>query len=294
MQGSFAGGGSDRFKSSPPLPSYGGSSENRICRTCKGSERGNDRVGFKRCRCEDPKFPERKLSTNAIGLKIQDSHGLWLAQVYRVLRPGGSIKVFAATRTQHRLTAAIEAVGFVDIGVEAWVYGSGFPKSMDVSKAIDKQGGADTQASRQVQDYLKERREAKGLSKGYVDIAVFNGTTRYSWIEGRGGERANEVYLPTPEEWILLKVLLDLDDRFDTYIKTNSLSREHRALADGGRAMLVGMEQGDWGYQQDGKRWGGVRRITAPASEAARQWDGWGTALKPAWEPVIVARKPLV
>jgi site-specific DNA-methyltransferase (adenine-specific) len=130
MQGSFAGGGSDRFKSSPPLPSYGGAtSENRICRTCKGSERGNDRVGFKRCRCEDPKFPERKLSTNAIGLKIQDSHGLWLAQVYRVLSPGGSIKVFAATRTQHRLTSAIEAVGFMNIGVEAWVYGSGFPKS---------------------------------------------------------------------------------------------------------------------------------------------------------------------
>ena len=122
---------------------------------------------------------------------------------------------------------------------------------------------------------------------------VFGGTTRYSWVEGRGGVRSNEVYLPTPEEWFRLKPVLGLDDRFDAYIQEAIPSREHRYRADGGKATLVGTTSGDWGYQKGGERWDGTQRVTTPHTEAARQWEGWNTALKPAWEPVVVARKPV-
>ena len=61
----------------------------------------------------------------------------------RVLKPGGHLLAFAGTRTQHRMAVRIEDAGFEIRDMIAWVYGSGFPKSLDVSKAIDKAGGAE-------------------------------------------------------------------------------------------------------------------------------------------------------
>lgn len=144
IQGSFTGGGSARFRNSPPLPSYGASSsENRLCRTCKGSERGRDRVGFHKCRCVVPDFPARKVRPSDIGCKVQASHLGWLREAYRVLTFGGVVKAFSATRTCHRMGAAMSEVGFTDIHLEAWAYGSGFPKSMSIGKMIDKAVGAE-------------------------------------------------------------------------------------------------------------------------------------------------------
>ena len=59
----------------------------------------------------------------------------------RVLKPGGHLLAFAGTRTQHRMAVRIEDAGFEIRDMIAWVYGSGFPKSLDVSKAIDKAAG---------------------------------------------------------------------------------------------------------------------------------------------------------
>ena len=119
------------------LPSFTGS-PNPLCLNCGGSKRGNDRVGFKVCRCDAPEFPN---VGRAQGQRMQDWHRGWLAEAFRVLKPGGVIKAFSGSRTCHRLAAAIEDVGFVNVDVEAWGYGSGFPKSLDVSKAIDKSKG---------------------------------------------------------------------------------------------------------------------------------------------------------
>ena len=66
---------------------------------------------------------------------------IWRACL-RVLRPDGFFKAFAATRTYHRLCRTIKTVGFVDVNLEAWLYGSGFPKSTNISKMIDRQAGA--------------------------------------------------------------------------------------------------------------------------------------------------------
>lgn len=131
----------------------------------------------------------------------------------RVLKPGGHLLSFAGTRTHHRMTVNIEDAGFEIRDMIAWIYGSGFPKSLDVSKAIDKAAGAD--------------REVVGSKVGLP-----------GYREGPTGERGN-----------------------------------------------------DYG---DGLSNGTAKsQITAPATDAARQWEGWGTALKPALEPLTLARKPL-
>ena len=66
----------------------------------------------------------------------------WAEACYRVLKPGGHIVAFGGTRTWHRLAVAIEDAGFEMRDSLAWLYGSGFPKSMNVGKAIDKAAGA--------------------------------------------------------------------------------------------------------------------------------------------------------
>src|SRR5574343_945410 len=65
------------------------------------------------------------------------------AECLRVLKPGGHLLAFAGTRTQHRMAVRIEDAGFEIRDMIAWLYGSGFPKSLDVSKAIDKAAGAE-------------------------------------------------------------------------------------------------------------------------------------------------------
>jgi len=125
---------------------------------------------------------------------------LW-SEVYRVLKHGGHALVFAGSRTQDLMSISMRLAGFELRDVLMWLYGSGFPKSHDVSKAIDKKLGAE--------------REVVGLGK--------SGTT------------------------------------------------------------AIWSENGSMGSFN----------ITAPATEQAKAWQGWGTALKPAYEPIILARKPL-
>jgi site-specific DNA-methyltransferase (adenine-specific) len=177
------------------------------------------------------------------------------------------------------------------VQLEAWSYSTGFPKSTNLSKSLDKLRGVNREKELEIQTYLREKRKSLGLSKAEVDRLVFGGTTRYSWVEGRGGDRSSEIYLPTPEEWMRLKGVLDLDDRYDSYITAAIPSREMRMRADGGKADLISTVEGDWGYQKTGERWDGTRRITSPTSDLAKMWMGYGTALKPSWEVIVCARK---
>ncbi|MFA6235248.1 MAG: DNA methyltransferase, partial [Bacteroidota bacterium] len=125
---------------------------NPTCADCGGRLRGK-----KKCSCEQPHDHWKPLgpSKNAeeIPVELEDSdppirpnqahemqkwHEAWLTEAYRVLVPGGLIKAFAATRTMHRLAMAMQNVGFDIVKMEAWVYGSGFPKSLNISKALEK------------------------------------------------------------------------------------------------------------------------------------------------------------
>lgn len=74
---------------------------------------------------------------------MQEWHSRWLTEVARILQPGGVVKIFSATRTFHRLAAAMTQVGLEILRIEAWTYGSGFPKGLDVSRAVDNHLGVD-------------------------------------------------------------------------------------------------------------------------------------------------------
>jgi site-specific DNA-methyltransferase (adenine-specific) len=132
------------------------------------------------------------------------------AECLRVLKPGGHLLAFAGTRTQHRMAVRIEDAGFEIRDMIAWVYGSGFPKSLDVSKAIDKAAGVE----REVLAPSPNRRASHAKANGVVNMQVSPDSANYC--------------------------------------------------------------------------------ITTPATPEAKQWQGWGTALKPALEPITVARKPLI
>ena len=130
------------------------------------------------------------------------------SEALRVSKPGAHLLCFGGTRTFHRMACAIEDAGWEIRDCIMWVYGSGFPKSLDVSKAIDKALGAERKV-------IGEHPNPAGNKAG-----------------------------------------------------GNSLNMS-----------VVGMPEKAY--------------ITEPFTDQARQWQGWGTALKPAWEPIIVARKPL-
>lgn len=139
------------------------------------------------------------------------------SECLRVLKPGGHVLAFGGSRTWHRLAVAVEDAGFELRDSIAWIYGSGFPKSLDVSKAIDKAAGVE-------REVLTEKR---------VDLF---------------GEQDEEV---------------SVTDR-----------------------------------REDGTTYGlghsGRLTVKNAITSEAKAWQGWGTALKPAFEPVVVGRKPLV
>lgn len=151
----------------------------------------------------DPPYELNFMSKSWDASGIAYSVKLW-QEALRVLKPGGHLLAFSGSRTYHRMTCAIEDAGFEIRDSMMWVYSSGFPKSLDVSKAIDKAAGV-----------------AFG-SKPASGVGFMN-------EEGEGGYNTTK----------------------------NQLYR------------------------------------TGESTPAAKQWQGWGTALKPAHEPICVARKPL-
>lgn len=139
---------------------------------------------------------------------------LW-SEVLRVLKPSGHALVFAGSRTQDLMSISMRLAGFELRDVLMWLYSSGFPKSHDVSKAIDKKLGAEREVIGSQKLTGTARKTKDGKSHGCA-------------LSGINIER--------------VKTTID---------------------------------------------------ITAPATEQAKAWQGWGTALKPAYEPIILARKPL-
>jgi len=137
---------------------------------------------------------------------MQAWHEAWAREALRVAKPGAHLLAFGGTRTYHRLASAIEDAGWEIRDCLVWAYASGFPKSLDVSKAIDKAAGAERESAQY------DRKPGMATS----------------WDTGSG------------------------------------------------------------------TGWSGTTAVSGvPVTPEAHQWDGWGTALKPAWEPIVLARKPL-
>ena len=220
---------------------------------------------------------------------------LW-EECLRVLKPGGHLLAFGGTRTYHRMTVAIEDAGFEIRDSIHWIYGSGFPKSLDVSKAIDKQRD-DRADIYKVTAWVREARDAAGITNKDIDAAfATNGMGRH-WTDVMPGGKQPAV--PTLEQVPhLLDVLgVNADDvpqdiRRLLWDLNGKKGQPGENWAEreviGHRITGIGTGQGTVQIMGDG-----TRDITAPATDAAKQWQGWGTALKPGHEPIVVARKPL-
>lgn len=217
----------------------------------------------------------------------------WARECLRVLKPGGHLLAFGGTRTWHRLACAVEDAGFEVRDSIAWMYGSGFPKSLDVSKAIDKQRH-DQDDVRRVTAWVAATRTAAGVTNRDIDAAFgFNGMAGH-WT-AQGAQAAIPTLDQVPRLLDVLKVTPeDVPDEIRALlIDLNGLKgqpgpawfareviQECKVTDRRGDGTVVGL-----GYT-------GNADVTAPATDAARTWQGWGSAMKPAFEPVVVARKP--
>jgi site-specific DNA-methyltransferase (adenine-specific) len=143
------------------------------------------------------------------------SQEIW-EECYRVLKPGGYLLAFAGSRTYHRMAVRIEDAGFEIRDQIMWIYGSGFPKSLNLGKSLESK--------------------------------LVNGSSRYS---GNKMETDGDIDIPG-SQW---------------------QEAADRTMAEG---------EGAWS--------GKSVKVENPI---AKEWEGWGTALKPAHEPIVMARKPL-
>ena len=185
--------------------------------------------------------------------------------------PGAMLLAFGGTRTSHRLACAIEDAGWEIRDTLMWIYGSGFPKSLDISKAIDRSDERDVGWFRA---WLKEWRKKEGIShRELCERCRFYGTVN------RGGTIANwELGLghPTIEQFNKICNVLKLP--FD------SIEAVKRKVI-GTKRVIPGVAFSSEGPSEID--------ITAPTTELAKLWHGYGTALKPAYESITLAMKPL-
>ena len=147
---------------------------------------------------------------------------LW-KEVHRVLKPGGHLLSFAGSRTYHRMAVNIEDAGFEIRDMLGWLYGSGFPKSHNIGKAVDKLQGNKRETLTEIQkENLFEKEKEIILEKKTKDFSHHKGSMMSK----------------------------ETTDKFDTKTKNITVSKGNS------------------------------------------EWEGWGTALKPAHEPIVMARKP--
>jgi DNA modification methylase len=217
-------------------------------------------------------------------------------EVLRVLKPGGHLLSFAATRTYHRMTCAIEDAGFQIRDCIFYCYGSGFPKSHDISKAIDKSRTEDLADVEKVRAWLNARRLEAGLTFGEINGKLGRATN--------GGGRASlwmtnpsNIQMPTLEDWAQLKSIIGFSDEMDAEVRRLNV-RKGTAGEAWLSAEVIGehdrnAQAATWSAKYTGNEYASDKAIKVANSDAAREWEGWGTALKPALEPICLARKPL-
>jgi len=200
-------------------------------------------------------------------------------QCLRVLKPGGHLVAFGGSRTYHRLAVAIEDAGFEIRDQIQWIYGQGFPKSLDVSKAMDKQNG-DNQLSRRLR--FTEWVRSTGLTSSQIDKAT--GTN----MGGHYTAQASQPAIMTRQH---LDAVRHLIGTVPDWVETEVDIRTTESEAWKAREVVGIGASGKTAIWSDGNM--GNYAITAPSTDLAKQWQGWGTALKPAHEPAVLARKPL-
>jgi len=201
------------------------------------------------------------------GKWFQEWCELWAVECLRILKPGGHILSFSAPRTYHRMATAFEDAGFQIRDQLMWVFGSGFPKSHNIGKAIDKRGG---ESIGWFGDWLKEWREENNIAQNEVSKLF---PSKSGGLTGGVANWEKGYNLPTNEQFNLICETFNLPFK--------SLEEAEREF--------IGTDK-NWGNK-------GAVPLTGykefDITKGNGDWEGWGTALKPAHEPIVMARKPL-
>lgn len=200
----------------------------------------------------------------------------------RVLKPGGHLLAFAGSRTHDLMTLGIRLAGFEIRDSVAWLYGSGFPKSLDVSKAIDKGGALSRPRALEFTAWMR----STGITPKQINEAAGTATMGAHYVDTKV-----QPAIATAEIFDLLRPHLpEVPERIERLVA----ERTGIEWTDYVKRPAVGKHGSGITRGVSGARGGGEGgTITASHSDAAREWEGWGTALKPAFEPVTLARKPL-
>nr|WP_236760024.1 DNA methyltransferase [Agrobacterium tumefaciens] len=226
--------------------------------------------------------------------EVAFSDEFW-AEVLRVLKPGGHVVAFSGTRTYHRMAVAIEDAGFEIRDQLGWVYGSGFPKSHDVSKGIAKRRVEDVEPVRIVCRFIRAAMDESGLKS--KDLTQHFGDCNPRLIDHWAArDTDSQPALPTNEQWDGLVDALSLSGRDGFEFISIEVSRLNGRKGTHGERWAEAEIIGEVASTPAGfgdLRFEGDRTIRSLDEEAAA-WQGWGTALKPAWEPICLARKPLM
>lgn len=217
-------------------------------------------------------------------MAMQKWHEAWAREALRVLKPGGHLLAFGGTRTYHRLACAIEDAGFEIRDSLLWLYGSGFPKSLDVSKAVD---GIDAPNANQA----SALEFTAWLRTTGVTAAQVNEATS-TFMASHYLTAKSQPQIPTAEHWALIRPLLKVEvpEWVDVMIGVRAVSENlaQREVVGERDGTLLAVAPGAGTERPDV-----VLEITDPYTPEAADWRGWGTALKPGHEPIVVARKPL-
>lgn len=199
----------------------------------------------------------------------------------RVLKPGGHMAVFSGARTQDLMGLSIRLAGFEIRDTLGWIYGSGFPKSYDIGKAIDKGEGLSKSRAYEFTEWMR----STGITAREINEAT------NTQMGNHYTTHPTQPAIATADLFDKLRPLLtEVPERIERLVA----ERTGIEWTDYVKREVVGKYQsglhtGSSGVGGNGE--GGA--VTTPATDDAKKWSGWGTALKPAIEPIILARKPL-
>ncbi len=214
------------------------------------------------------------------------------SEVLRVMKPGAYAIVFAGSRTQDLMATSLRLAGFEVLDTLFWLYGSGFPKSMDVAKAVDARDGM---AAKRVDQYkfTSWMRENCTLSSTKIDkVLGTNGMGRHFTDVPPGGKQPE---VATREHFEKLRPYFEAAVPIGIELLVEQRTAESENLK---RREVVGhhtekAQAAVWRENNGQGSAGDPKAITKAYSEEAQKWEGYGTALKPAYEPMILCRKPL-
>ena len=236
-------------------------------------------------------FMGKKWDSSGIAYNVE----LW-KECLRVLKPGGHLLAFSGSRTYHRMTVAIEDSGFEVRDMIAWISNKTFPKSLDISKAIDKSTGENQKRQLQFTAWMRDSglsasKARQALLKAGLITEQSNQASHY-FAQTIGSQPAIATaemfdalrpHLPEVPEEIERLVAERTGIEWTAYKNRRKIGQRDVPKGHSFASEKYGKETGNHTVDE-----------TESHTPEAKQWEGWGTALKPTVEPIVMARKPLI